>query len=184
MAPLGQLRSIEDQELELMRSWRNSPTVRQNMYTRHEISQEEHLSWWARTREREDQRYFMYESDGLPLGIVGFTQIDTISANCSWAFYSAPTAPRGTGSRMEFLALDLAFQELKMHKLHCEVLAFNEAVIRLHQKFGFQVEGIFRQHHRVEDRFVDIFRLGILNDEWSDKRTGMLDRLTSSTKGR
>lgn len=183
MPTFGNLRLIDDSELELMRSWRNAPTVRQNMYTRHEISKEEHLSWWARTREREDQRYFMYESDGSPVGIVGFTQIDRINANCSWAFYAAPTAPRGTGSRMEFLALDLAFGNLEMHKLHCEVLSFNEPVIKLHQKFGFQVEGQFRQQHRVDGKFIDIFRLGMLANEWADKRTDMLNRLTSSAKG-
>ena len=59
MNELGILRSIADDELELMRSWRNEPAVRANMYTRHEISREEHLNWWGKTKERADQKYFM-----------------------------------------------------------------------------------------------------------------------------
>jgi len=157
MLKLGCLRKIFDSELELMLSWRNAPSVRANMYTRHEITLEDHLVWWQAVQEREDQHYFIYESEaGLPSGIVAFTLIDRVHSNSSWAFYAAPDAERGTGSKMEFLALEYAFEKLKLHKLHCEVLAFNQTVIKLHQKFGFSIEGVFRDQHRINDGFEDI----------------------------
>ena len=106
---IGILRPFVYDELELVREWRNAPSVRSNMYSRHEISAEEHLSWWERTRNRSDQRYLMYEYAGTPLGVVAFTGIDPVNENSSWAFYSSPNAVRGTGSRMEILALDHAF---------------------------------------------------------------------------
>ncbi|MBQ5963374.1 UDP-4-amino-4,6-dideoxy-N-acetyl-beta-L-altrosamine N-acetyltransferase [Massilia sp. ZL223] len=171
------LRAIADDELELMLAWRNAPTVRANMYTRHEITLAEHSAWWRATQQRPDRRYFMYEYQGRACGVVGFTDIDAASLNASWAFYAAPDAPKGTGSRMELLALDYAFDELKLHKLHCEVLAFNEAVISLHQKFGFQVEGILRDQHKVDDKFVDVYRLGMLDAEWTIQRGPMFVKL-------
>ena len=174
---LGLLRAIKPNELELMLAWRNAPSVRANMYTRHEISLDEHLQWWARTQSRADQKYFMYESQGTPLGIVAFTGIDSASRNSSWAFYASPQAPKGTGSRMEYLALECAFYELQLHKLCCEVLAFNSPVIKLHQKFGFKVEGILREQHKVEDAFVDVYRLGILASEWNSQREEMREKL-------
>jgi UDP-4-amino-4,6-dideoxy-N-acetyl-beta-L-altrosamine N-acetyltransferase len=146
------------------------------MYTRHEISKQEHLTWWARTSQRNDQSYFMYENSNQPLGIVAFTEIDKLNSNCSWAFYAAPQAPRGTGSKMEFLALEYVFSDLGLRKLCCEVLAFNNTVIRLHQKFGFAVEGILRQHHRIEDTYVDIYKLGILDSEWQAKRVELISK--------
>ncbi|MGA8516294.1 MAG: UDP-4-amino-4,6-dideoxy-N-acetyl-beta-L-altrosamine N-acetyltransferase, partial [Burkholderiaceae bacterium] len=127
---LGVLRDIQADELELMLTWRNAPTVRANMYTRHEISLQEHVAWWERMQKRDDQRYFMYESEGTPCGIVAFTGIDICNQNSSWAFYASPVAPRGTGSRMEFLALDYAFNSLRLRKLCCEVLAFNQSVVK------------------------------------------------------
>ena len=172
MPSLGTLRPIAASELEQMRSWRNAPSVRTNMYTRHEISAEEHRAWWERTQQRLDQQYFMYESSGKPTGIVGFTAIDDVNGNCSWAFYAAPDAQKGTGSRID----------LKLHKLYCEVLSFNTPVIKLHQKFGFQVEGIFREHHRVGDAFVDIYRLGLLATEWTAKRAEMMAKLTAQIR--
>ncbi len=178
MTTLGRLRPIEDSELKLMLSWRNAPTVRANMYTQHEISEQEHLTWWARTAQREDQAYFMYENDDQALGIVGVSAIDHSHGHCSWAFYADPNAPRGTGSKMEFLALEYVFGTLKLHKLVCEVLAFNTPVIKLHQKFGFVVEGIFRQQYRSADDYIDIYRLGLLQSEWESKRSEMLKKLT------
>lgn len=178
MGELGKLRFIADDELELMRSWRNAPSVRANMYTRHEISAEEHRAWWCRISQTHNHRYFIYESAGTPSGIVGFNDIDDVNGNSAWAFYAAPDAPKGTGTRMELLALEHAFYELKLHKLYCEVLAFNSQVIKLHQKFGFQIEGIFRQQHLGDDGFVDIYRLGLLATEWSDKRGEMTEKIT------
>ena len=180
MNTLGQLRSIQDNELGLMLSWRNSPAIRANMYTRHEISEEEHLAWWSRTCKRKDQLYFMYEHETKPLGIVGLTDIDVINSNCSWAFYASPSAPKGTGSRMEYLALEYVFGFLKLHKLYCEVLTFNTPVIKLHQKFGFAVEGVLRQHHLVDGEFVDIHRLALIKAEWLNKRVEMINRLIAN----
>jgi UDP-4-amino-4,6-dideoxy-N-acetyl-beta-L-altrosamine N-acetyltransferase len=177
MQPIGKLRGIKQQELELMLGWRNAPNVRANMYTRHEINMDEHLAWWARIQQRDDQRYFMYEAGGTPLGIIGFTGIDRTNENSSWAFYASPEAPKGTGSKMEFLALDFAFNELGLHKLHCEVLAFNSPVIKLHQKFGFSIEGKLREHHKINEDFIDIYQLGLLSTEWAEKRANMLDKL-------
>lgn len=178
----GKLREIMQEELGLMLSWRNAPNVRANMYTRHEISLDEHLSWWARTQQCSDQRYFMYELNGEPLGIVGFTGIDIESQLSSWAFYASPEAPKGTGSRMEFLALDYAFYELGLRKLHCEVLAFNTPVIKLHKKFGFIAEGVLREHHRVGENFFDIHLLGLLAHEWVEHRANMQEKLLKLSK--
>ena len=182
MNQLGILRSIADDELELMREWRNEPTVRANMYTQHEISHEEHLTWWEKTKAREDQKYFMYETAGAPIGVAAFSGIDIQSQNSTWAFYASPLAPKGTGSKMEFLMLEQAFNNLQLHKLCCEVLAFNTPVIKLHQKFGFSIEGIFRQQHKVKADFVDVYRFGILASEWQEHRQAMLENLVSKTR--
>ena len=176
---LGAFRDIQDNDLELILSWRNAPSVRQNMYTRHEISLEEHHRWWKVVSDRNDQRYFLYENAGTPLGVVSFTQINASDSNSSWAFYASPDAPRGTGSRMEFLALEKAFGEIGLHKLYCEVLAFNEPVVKLHKKFGFNVEGTFSEQHQMDGDYVDVIRLGILKIEWESIREGVLEKLSS-----
>jgi UDP-4-amino-4,6-dideoxy-N-acetyl-beta-L-altrosamine N-acetyltransferase len=179
VSALGKLRPVEDDEIDLMLEWRNAPEVRKHMYTQQVIPREEHFVWWEATKRREDRQYFMYEFNQEPRGIVGFSSIDKAHNNSSWAFYAAPDAPRGTGSRMEFLALNYAFNALRLHKLHCEVLSTNEAVIRLHQKYGFRIEGVFREHFELNGRYVDIVRLGILRDEWNETESGLMAMLAT-----
>jgi UDP-4-amino-4,6-dideoxy-N-acetyl-beta-L-altrosamine N-acetyltransferase len=175
---LGRLREIKDHELSLMFSWRNAPSVRSSMYTRHEISQSEHELWWSKVNDASDQIYLMYEFRGEPLGIVAFNHIDSLSGNSGWAFYASPDAQRGVGARMEFLALSYCFEDLGLHKLYCEVLEFNESVINLHKKFGFKIEGILREHHFYEDRYLDIYCLALLASEWESLREPMFARLS------
>lgn len=179
---LGKLRSIQQEELELMLEWRNSPSVRKNMYTRHEISLSEHLAWWDRIKESSDQKYFMYEYKSKPRGIVAFNNIDLDNSNAYWAFYAAPDAQKGTGSKMEFLALDYAFREIKLNKLCCEVLDFNLPVVKLHEKFGFKVEGLYREQHFVDDKFVNVYSLGILGVDWNERRDDMLNKIIEFSK--
>lgn len=174
---LGILRSLKDEEVETMREWRNEPAVRQKMYTQHEISLEEHLNWWESTKKRADCIYFMYEYQSTPCGIAGFTSISDTNKSASWAFYASPGASRGTGSRMEYLMLEYAFNNLGLNKLYCEVISSNEPVIKLHGKFGFRIEGVFRQHRIIQDEYVDITCMGILQKEWRKQREVVLENL-------
>jgi UDP-4-amino-4,6-dideoxy-N-acetyl-beta-L-altrosamine N-acetyltransferase len=147
------------------------------MYTHHEITLDEHIAWWENTRQRTDQLYLMYVHRETPLGVVAVNGIDLVHRNAAWAFYASPEAPKGSGSKMEWLALHYAFKSLGLHKLHCEVLAFNQPVIKLHEKFGFKVEGIFREHYLSESGFVDIYRLGMLSREWEHRCQEMLNKI-------
>lgn len=75
------------------------------------------------------------------------------------------------------MALEYAFNDLRLHKLCCEVLAFNTPVIKLHQKFGFKIEGVLREQHMHDDSFIDVYRLGILATEWDEQRESMQQKL-------
>lgn len=180
---IGEFRSISIDMLDTVLEWRNAPKVRANMYTRHEISRQEHHDWWNRVAQASDKRYVLYQRGSEPLGVVGVTNIDRENGHACWAFYASPEAPPGTGSRMEFLALDYVFRELRLHKLYCEVLSFNTPVIKLHLKFGFQVEGTFREQHKTDEGFVDIVRLGMLAQEWETSREKMFEKLTQQRGG-
>lgn len=168
---LGQLRPICGDEIELIRTWRNHPTVQSNMYTRHNITAKEHIEWWEKIQQSASDKYLMYELDNAPMGIVGFTNIDMTTFNSSWAFYASPDAAKGIGAKMEFLALDYAFDKLGIHKLSCEVLAFNASVIKLHKKFGFTETDTLHKHHKVNNEFIDIYCLELLSAEWLEHRS-------------
>ena len=161
---------LNDKHLEMVLDWRNTPAVRKNMYTNHIISMPEHLQWFHSMQSDPTKKYFVFQMNESPLGVVGFSEINRVKGVASWAFYANPEAIRGTGSLMEFSALEYAFNELSLHKLRCEVLAFNLPVIKLHQKFGFKVEGEHRDAHFDGQQYHNVVHLGILNTEWKELR--------------
>jgi UDP-4-amino-4,6-dideoxy-N-acetyl-beta-L-altrosamine N-acetyltransferase len=162
------LRLMEDSDVQTVRRWRNHPDVRRNMYTQHEISAEEHESWWSKVRDDLTRRYLiMVDDHGTGYGAVNFTNINTTSGTADWAFYSADTNRKGIGSMMERKALEYAFSELALRKLSCEVLSFNQRVIGLHRRHGFLVEGVFKNHFvGLDGTCHDVYRLALTKKDW------------------
>jgi len=177
MSKKFELLPLHEDHLEMILQWRNEPSVRQNMYTSHEISFVEHERWFNSLEKDKSKAYFIAVIDGIESGVVGFSEINSVQGIATWAFYTSPNAPRGSGSLMEFYALDYAFNELQLHKLRCEVLSFNNVVVKLHTKFGFLVEGQHRDAFFDGSEYHDVFHLGIMATEWSQHKPIMKKKL-------
>lgn len=163
---VDQLVPMSDFHLEQVLAWRNDPRVRQNMYTQHVISLAEHVKWWTAANNRSDRKYYIFQRDGLDAGFVSITDIDRLNGTASWAFFSATNSPKGTGTRMERAALKMAFEELSVRKLCCEVLDFNSRVTAFHQHFGFRIEGTLSAHKLVNGRYCDVILMAAFADDW------------------
>lgn len=163
------LRAMLDSDLECVLDWRNRPEIRNNMYTNHVISVEEHARWFAGASRDPTKRLLMcIDDDGVPVGVVTFSNIDVRQRSATWGFYSGDTTRRGVGSAMELLALDYAFVDLGLEKLNGEVLSFNMPVVEFHRKYGFRVEGIFRSHYERDGTRYDVYRIAHFRKAWLD----------------
>lgn len=166
------LRPLDEKDLRQVLTWRNSDRIRNLMFTDHQISWEEHVAWYQRVRDgRTNSLHFVFSYDGQILGQVNVSQIDTINQRCYWGFFIGDeTAPAGSGMAMGFLALQHIFEELKMHKLCSEALAFNAGSIKYHKKLGFAEEGYFKEHVRKNGKLEDIVCLAYFADCWYQQK--------------
>ena len=172
------LRILTEEDLPLVRSWRNAPEVRKSMYSTHEIGEAEHRAWFARMQLDAQSRWFLHEDEsGCPSGVVYFTQYRPENGSSFWGFYTGAEASPGTGTRLGIEALDKAFLELKLHKLNAEVLSTNERSLLFHKKLGFQQEGSFRDFHFNGERYIDVIRFGMLETEWPQARADIQERI-------
>ena len=177
------LHPLTEANLELILPWRNALAVRRAMYTHHEISLDEHRAWFQRLQRDPSRRWYLFQDEtGTAQGVVYFTDIDTEQGTAFWGFYARPEAASGTGLRMELAALDLAFSELGLHKINCEVLANNAPVVNMHKKVGFTEEGRFREQHHDGGSRIDIVRLGLLASEWPMHRERLQARVAQLTE--
>lgn len=159
--------------------WRNDPDVAPYMYHSEPITREVHDLWFTRLLEARDHLGWAVLMDGRPVGAAFVSGIDTANSRASWAFYLADssTRGRGVGSAVEYLVLEKAFTELRLHKLCCEVLSFNQAVVTMHTKFGFVQEGLLREHRRRDGGWLDVHVLAMFESTWAQRRTEFGDRL-------
>ena len=70
------------------------------------------------------------------------------------------------GTAAARLALDYAFEKLKLHRVFLRVFADNIRAIKSYEKAGFRFEGRFRQDVLIEGVGYDMVFMGILRDEW------------------
>jgi UDP-4-amino-4,6-dideoxy-N-acetyl-beta-L-altrosamine N-acetyltransferase len=160
------LRPMREDDLDRVLAWRNAEDVRLAMYTWHEITPREHRAWWDAQRVDPATRLLVCEDDGVPLGVVTFTRYTGPGGTATWAFYSGDRTRRGTGRVMERLALEYAFDTLQLHRLECEVLSSNRAVVDFHRRHGFTLEGTAREAYARDGARFDIHKLAMLASTW------------------
>jgi UDP-4-amino-4,6-dideoxy-N-acetyl-beta-L-altrosamine N-acetyltransferase len=155
-----------------VREWRNLPEIAAYMYTDHQISEEEHARWFGNAINDPLRRYWIVELDGEPVGLANLYDISIDHRRAYWAFYLASpnVRGRGVGSFAERFVIRHTFEDLDLEKLCCEVLATNAAVVKMHQRFGFQVDGTLRRHVVKFGERVDVVTLSLLRDDWASSR--------------
>lgn len=141
------LRVVSENDLDRIRAWRNSPDVRRVMFSDHEITQEEHLSWWKRIKNDSTKKQLMYVWNGIDAGVVNYFDIDPDNKICHWGFYLSSEIDNQlqrmqAWQSLEKEAIEYAFRELACSRLICESFRFNQPVIEMHKRFGFEEVGV------------------------------------------
>jgi UDP-4-amino-4,6-dideoxy-N-acetyl-beta-L-altrosamine N-acetyltransferase len=175
-----EMRDLRPDDREKIRRWRNKPNVGLHQFTDHYIGVEEHERWFARVISDPTVRYWVITWNGKDVGIASLYHIDRRHQRCYWAFYIAEERfrGRGIGSLVEYFVLEHVFENLKLNKLCCEVLASNPAVTKMHQRFAFREEGYFRGHVIKNGQPADVHAMAILREEWAGRRPSIQKLLT------
>ena len=151
-----------------VREIRNMTNVRQHMFTDHIISKEEHQKWLETLKNNEKDLVMVVMLKDEPIGVTSLSNINKIHLTADWGtFYIKEDMQyKGIGPIIEYKLIEMAFNEVGLEKLNCEVLEANIAVIRLHKRFGFVEEGIRRKNIIKNGCRINVHLLGLLKDEW------------------
>ncbi|WP_082630576.1 UDP-4-amino-4,6-dideoxy-N-acetyl-beta-L-altrosamine N-acetyltransferase [Peribacillus muralis] len=161
------LRALSERDKDMIFKWRNYEHIRMNMYNDQPIAYVEHSRWFEDILKNQKEYYRLFIYRQKPLGLISFKNNNQQNHTCVWGFYIGENdAPKGSGTIMGWLGLDYAFHSLFMKKIIGEVLSFNKKSERYHLKLGFKQEGIYKNKHIKEDRFIDVIRFGLQKEEW------------------
>lgn len=161
------LRIAGEKDLDLMLAWRNHADVRAASFTTHVITREEHRAWWSRVSADDRRVILVFERFEVPSGVVTFT-LDADN-RAEWGFYLDIVGLEERGEmlpawlQIEREAVAYALDYLGVDELHGEVIATNEAVMRLHRRHGFHESG--RELRDVAGEQVEVISISMLRSD-------------------
>ena len=110
--------------------------------------------------------------DGLIAGVINFSEIVRGAFHSAYVGYYAFTPLAGEGYMTEgfSLALDFAFQRLRLHRVEANVQPANDRSLALVERVGFTREGYSRRYVKIAGRWRDHVRFAMLAEEWKTRR--------------
>lgn len=142
-----ELKAIKQQDLELLRNWRNDPQVSQFMLSQELISAEQQLAWFKKIQRDDSQYHWMIYYKNQPIGsanIKAIYQGQTLhnATTIEPGLYIADERYRGNllAFAPTLLINDYCFDQLKVKQLHAVVKQTNQAALNYNQKLGYKIQ--------------------------------------------
>ena len=119
-------------------------------------------------------------------GVAGSINISEIVRGRSQSAYlgyqiGAPFARQGYMTEALQLALRVAFERLRLHRVEANIQPGNVASIALVRRAGFRREGLSRRYLKIGGRWRDHERWALLTEQWRARRSAGLTRRGSTT---
>ena len=111
---------------------------------------------------------------GNPVGCASFMRIDQDhgTIEIGHIFFGAGLQRTAAATEAIYLMLRHAFDDLGYRRVEWKCDAANGRSVRAAARFGFQPEGVWRQHRIVKGRNRDTAWFSIIDKEWPDVRAG------------
>lgn len=164
-----ELRDLLPEDEERLFAWRGDPQVARWMSDADVSGREAHRAWFAQLSDDPDLRGWMIQRAGKPSGLLTLTGLTGHHRRAAWNWFvgDSEARGRGVGRAAQVLGLDRAFGEQGLHKVFAEVMADNDAAMKVMMGAGFRREGYLRGHVLKNGEPRDVVMLGILADEWA-----------------
>ncbi|MDP1632099.1 MAG: UDP-4-amino-4,6-dideoxy-N-acetyl-beta-L-altrosamine N-acetyltransferase [Caulobacter sp.] len=164
-----ELRDLHPEDEARLFAWRCEPEIGRWMSDADISGREAHRSWFDRLRSDPDLRGWMIERTGQPAGLLTLTGLSGHHRRAAWNWFIGDREARGRGAgrAAQVLGLDRAFGDLGLHKVWAEVMADNDAAMKVQIAAGFRREGYLRGHVLKDGAPRDVVMLGILAEEWA-----------------
>ena len=131
-------RKVVYEDRDVIRSWRNSPSIRKFMVNNKLIGESEHNTWIRRILSEDRNVYFIFTFNNKPCGFGSAYESDKPSTG-EWGIYLGnPDVHPFAGGILAMFCISMAFRKLEITKLHAEVSRSNQHVYSFLTRLGFQ----------------------------------------------
>ena len=131
----------------------------------------ERFEEWLGHLDRDDQEAYLirHESCGQLAGWVSVSNIVRRAFQSAHLGYGAFSSHAGRGLMIQGLGavIDVAFQEMGLHRLEANIQPTNEGSLALVRRLGFEREGYSRRYLMVDSEWRDHERWAIRTETWN-----------------
>lgn len=167
------LRSLSHSKIELVRHWRNHPSINQYMEYRGHITPEMQEAWFQKISASDTDFYFIIEYQGRDIGLINIKDISYEKKCGEPGIFVWDSDALNTG--VSFLAVfaldDFCMETLGLETVYCHILRSNKRAIRFNKYLGYQLcpgqENLENQlysreliHTAMRDRILRIYAPG------------------------
>jgi len=163
-------RAIDVDDLDMVRTWRNLPRIRDNMYDNTIISAQQQQQWFGQLIKDDSKIYLLCLLDDVPVGTLYFTNIS--GQTYEWGCYiGAERILPGLGLVLAASALNYAFKQLNAKLLLADVLMFNIGPQKMHKLFRYQqLENSCLSHER-DGKKLQVCHYQYNKNDWLSNQT-------------
>jgi RimJ/RimL family protein N-acetyltransferase len=178
------LRALEPDDYKVSIAWRQDEQIWQMVVgRRYFVSEDYEKRWVARAVEGSPTGLRLavcLKSSGKYIGNVYLNGIDFFNRHCASSVLIGDKTCWGAGYATEALLLLLrhAFFDLGLERIEARVLLTSRASCRLHEKCGFQTEGVLRSATYKDGRLCDVALMACLREDFSTAWQHATDRST------
>lgn len=170
------LDTIEENDLEQLRYWRNLSYYKKHFREYREINQSMQKRWFE-NQVCNDDRTIMFAIRDIKtqelLGCCGLCYINWVQRNADLSLYigrrEAYIDDEGFAEESCRLLFDYGFNELNLHKIWTEIYIFDEKKKVLYDKMGMKTDGLFRDNCYYNGKWWDAYLMSILQEEYQSK---------------
>lgn len=167
------LTTIEEDNLEQLRYWRNLPSYRKFFREYREISKTMQRKWFE-TKVNDDNTTIMFaihdNSTNELLGCCGLCYINWIHRYADLSLYIGKNEvyidDEGIAEESCNLLFHYAFEEIGLNKIWTELYEFDEKKYRLYQKLNFQKDGFLRKQYFYNGTWWGSNLLSLLKEDF------------------
>lgn len=135
------LTTLCEDDLELLRNWRNTPQISGNMEFRGYITSEEQIKWFKGLYNSTNY-YFIINYQECKIGLIHLNKFDDREKSAHAGLFIAEKEFTGTGISLgaSLLILSYAFEELNLQIVYAKIKRDNLSALEYNMGLGFVLE--------------------------------------------
>lgn len=150
------LKELTEEDIEIVRNWRNSERVRLRMHNQEYITKEKQIKWYSQIK-LDNNYYYIIKNKKKSIGFVSLKYIDDITGEPGIYIGDKEYDGLGFGFAAAFLISYFALNYIHIDKLRITIKKNNKQAIRLNKSLGYNLFDCNLNSYNTYELSVDDF---------------------------